>query len=134
MNEALGRFYLEDAIGKAKARNARRIAERLKQGAGHARDGAADLIAHHPFTAVAGGVVLGVLIGTLLPRRRLAQGASSIVGLVARAGHDYWREALTIALAARHGNTTAEADVVELEGTEPEAIRPKRKLLGRFAR
>ena len=69
MNELLGRMQLEGAITKARERNARRAMKNIQDKTADARDHAADFIADHPFAAVAGGIVLGVLIGTMLPRR-----------------------------------------------------------------
>ena len=110
MNELLGRAYLENAIGKAQTRNARRSAAELKQRAERARDDAAEFIAENPFTAVAGGLVVGLLIGSLLPRFELGKSAKSLATKAGTAGLAYGREAWNAAIKAHRDEKTMTDD------------------------
>ena len=57
---------MQRRVQDASARNSRRLAER----AGEARENAVAFVGDHPFTAIAGGVVAGAVLATLLPKRR----------------------------------------------------------------
>ncbi len=57
---------MQQRVQDASARNTRRLAER----AGEARENAVAFVGDHPFTAIAGGLVAGAALATLLPKRR----------------------------------------------------------------
>lgn len=107
MNELIGRLHLEEAIGKAQQRNARRAAREWAARAAQARDDAAMYIAENPFTAVAGSLVIGMLIGSMVPRLRLGRALAAIATPIADAGMAYGRQALAKARkATRHEAAT----------------------------
>lgn len=98
MNELIGRAYLEQAIEKAQKRNAARIAGDIKARAERARDDAAMFIAENPFAAVAGGLVLGIAIGAMLPKVRGGRAIRALIATATDAGVAYGREAWDAAM------------------------------------
>jgi hypothetical protein len=113
VNELLGRAYLEDAVAKAQKRNASRIADDLKHKAGQARDDAAMFIAENPFAAVAGGLVLGIAIGMMLPRLVPGKALRTLANTAKDAGLAYGRQAWEAARRAR-----AEAELADRKDDE----------------
>lgn len=113
MNELLGRAYLEDAVARAQKRNAARFADGLKQKAGQARDDAAMFIAENPFAAVAGGLVLGIAIGMMLPRLVPGKALKMLASTAKDAGIAYGRQAWEASRRAR-----ADAGLAELKDGE----------------
>jgi hypothetical protein len=136
VNEAIGRFHLESAIEQAKTRNARRAAQQLKERAAQVREGAAEFIVERPFTAVAAGVAVGLLIGALLPRPRFGKTAGALAGVVAKAGIDYGRQAFERALHAYKLRTNAEGgdNTIITEDSASPSGPIKRLLPERFKR
>lgn len=108
MNELVGRAHLEQAIEKARTRNAARMAQDLKLRAGRARDDAAIFIAENPMAAVAGGIVLGIAIGAMLPRTKGSKALKALVAAATEAGIAYGREAWE---AARNSTESAARDI-----------------------
>ena len=93
MNELMGRAYLEDAVARAQRRNDARLAGGLKRKAEQARDDAAIFIAQNPFAAVAGGLVLGVAIGMMLPRVVSGKTLKALAATATQAGMAYGKQA-----------------------------------------
>ena len=63
-------------------------------------EGIVALAMEYPFAAIAGGLAIGVLAGTLLPRgvgRSFARGAVSAVALAGKVGREYGMQALETA-------------------------------------
>ncbi|MEW4448060.1 hypothetical protein [Qipengyuania sp. JC766] len=74
-----------------------------------------DVVREHPIATIAGVAVVGVIIGTLLPTRRIADRASSLGSTVAELGAAYGAGLFDAASgAARHGQDRLEdfADAV----------------------
>jgi hypothetical protein len=113
VNELIGRAYLEDAVARAQKRNATRLADNLKKKAGEARDDAAMFIAENPFAAVAGGLVLGIAIGMMLPRLVPGKALRTLASTARTAGLAYGRQAWDAARRAR-----AEAELVDRKDDE----------------
>lgn len=93
------RQELWSKIETAQRRNTQRAADQLTK----ARDNVAGLVQEHPFVALAGGIAVGALLATLLPkssRRRLGSKAASFAGLAVQIAGDY-------GLAARKTARTA---------------------------
>lgn len=133
MNELMARAYLENAIERANTRNtARRAAQDLKLRAARTRDGAGNFIADHPFVAVAGGIAVGLLIGSLLPGRKLGPAARALAAMATRAGMDYGRQALKNALYARQSHADGDTEVTDEHTAAPMSStdRLKHTLLG----
>ena len=110
MNELLGRAYLEEAIGKAQTRNARRAAQDIKLRAERARDNAAMFIAENPLASVGGSLVIGILIGAMLPRAKFGKSVKALAGAVSEAGIAYGKQALDAALKTRRNKAEESAD------------------------
>ncbi len=136
MNEAIGRFHLESAIAHAKGRNASRTAQQFSERAANVRDGAAEFITERPFTAIAGALAVGVLIGALLPRPRLGKGAGTLAGMMTKAGMDYGRQAFGKAFQAyqARANGAGADNAIFADDNADTTDQPKRSLLGRFGR
>lgn len=91
------RDRLRHKVLSAQARNAARQAAT-------ARDNAADFVAAHPFTSLAGAIALGVIIGAVLPKstgRKLGKGAVGVAGFAARIGASYVQHAWAAAREAK---------------------------------
>ena len=108
MNELLGRMHLEGAIAKAKERNACRARD-LTDKVADTRDQAAGFIADHPFATLAGGIALGVLIGTMLPRRQAPASLRKLARQAMDLGLAHGRDMLAASIqAGRKGQEATE--------------------------
>jgi len=113
MNELLGRMELEGAITKAGERNARRAMQNIQNKAADTRDQAAGFIGDHPFATLAGGIALGVLIGTMLPRRPAAEGLRKLARQAMDIGIAHGRDILAASAQARRKGQEATEELVE---------------------
>lgn len=82
MNDDPRLQQIQQRVETAMARNARRLSDR----AGKARTDAAAFVGENPFTAIAGGIAVGMLIGALIPKRKVGAKASALAGVVADIG------------------------------------------------
>lgn len=83
-------------------------------------EGIRALALDYPLALVAGGVVAGVLIGSLLPRNgpgRLSRGAAAFAGLAGEWGLSYARKALDGVAATAHTAADAGGKVAEVVST-----------------
>ncbi|MXO61621.1 hypothetical protein [Qipengyuania oceanensis] len=86
------RAELRQRIAAGEQRNEER--KEFSQYAREARDNAVGFAKEHPFATVAGGVVLGLLIGALTPKgRKLGRRAGSLATALAEAGLVYATDA-----------------------------------------
>ena len=125
---------IQQRVEQASARNARRLSAKASE----ARDNVSAFVGEHPFTAVAGGIAMGVLIGAILPKRRANAEVKSKtkakvhpwVGLAAEAAlaivQRSWDSAQT---AGRAGQRSLE----DLGDRVSDGTAGLRKGIGRFA-
>ena len=104
------RDALRSKVLSAQARNAARKAA-------DARDNAADFVAAHPFSSLAGAVAVGIVLGSMLPSstgRKLGKGALGVITFAAKIGASYAQHAWS---AAREAKETASDRIEDLDET-----------------
>jgi len=116
VNELVERLHLENAIHAAEERNRLRAAQDLKLRASKARDETAAVIANHPFAAVGAALAAGLVIGSLIPGRKLGARAGTFATIAREYGVARLRRAFTEAgLLANTGSDAEEGRSQEEE-------------------
>ncbi len=97
------RMHIRERVEAGLARQEQREQSALARSGAAARDKMTQVAREHPMLLVAGGLVVGALLSTLVPRsptRKMSKGALGFMAMVAELGIAYGKQAMDAAEGA----------------------------------